>query len=298
MKPSLFQQLGEAAIGSRGQYGRSALASILGGYSSIANKQEQQALEQEQGLRMKELGLQQAKMEVLNKLDEARRAHAEGRFDDEQKFHVEAAKIASQQNTTVANLLGKQVSAAGTLAGREAAAAAQVEAARVRASKPAAPKTPTDQANGVAILAKQLRVEHPEWSEEKIQSQALKDYRIGLAPSSVSAGVVATRDAAKALGDFVLLNNKEWKEFAAKYPSMKDARTAWVDAYKRDALPIELLPSAVPSTAPAATPAPAPAPAAATSTPPVSALKKGMDTTFSNGQVWTLDNDGKPKRVK
>jgi hypothetical protein len=32
-------------------------------------------------------------------------------------------------------------------------------------------------------------------------------------------------------------------------------------------------------------------------TPPVSALKEGEQTTFANGQVWTLEN-GKPKQVK
>lgn len=32
-------------------------------------------------------------------------------------------------------------------------------------------------------------------------------------------------------------------------------------------------------------------------TPPISALKEGQQTTFANGQVWTLEN-GKPKQVK
>jgi hypothetical protein len=32
-------------------------------------------------------------------------------------------------------------------------------------------------------------------------------------------------------------------------------------------------------------------------TPPISALQKGRNTTFSNGQVWSLDKQGKPVRI-
>jgi len=294
-KPSLFQQLGEAAIGSRGQYGRSALASILGGYSSIANKQEQQALEQEQGLRMKELGLQQAKSEVLNKLDEARRAHAEGRFDDEQKYHVEAAKIANTYNTTVANLLGKSIAAAASVAGREGAAdtaaRAKIAAARIAASK--IPRT-TDAQDQVAALMADIKAKNPNMSDVEAKAEAIRQLKIGLASSGISAGVKATSDAVEALGKFALLNQKKWKEYSAKFANEDEAKKAYIADYKRDALPPELLPSTFPSrpTAPAA-----PAPAA-TSTPPVSALKSGVDTQFANGQIWTLGDDGKPKRVK
>jgi hypothetical protein len=205
---------------------------------------------------MKELGLQQAKSEVLNKLDEARRAHAEGRFDDEQKYQVEAAKIANTHNTTVANLLGKSIAAAGSLAGRESsaniAAQARVRAAETTANRAA--KTPTDQASGVATLARQLKVEHPDWPDEKIQAQALRDYRLGLAPSGVGAGVKATSDAVEALGKFALLNQKKWREYSAKFANEDEAKKAYIADYKRDALPPELLPSTFPSrpTAPAA----------------------------------------------
>jgi hypothetical protein len=174
-KPSLFQQLGEAAIGSRGQYGRSALASILGGYSSIANKQEQQMLEKEQGLRMKELELQQAKSDVLNKLDEARRAHAEGRFDDEQKYHVEAAKIANTHNTTVANLLGKSIAAAASVAGKESAAKITGEA-RVRAANAAASKIPrtTDAQDQIAALMADIKAKNPGMSDVEAKATAIR----------------------------------------------------------------------------------------------------------------------------
>lgn len=93
LRPSVLQQLGQAAMASRGQYGRSALASILGGYSDIASKQESEAVKQEQALREKELGLQQAKMELQNKVDELRRAEASGDVKREAELRREIAAI-------------------------------------------------------------------------------------------------------------------------------------------------------------------------------------------------------------
>jgi hypothetical protein len=256
-KPSLFQQLGEAAIGSRGQYGRSGLASILGGYSSIANKQEQQALEQEQGLRMKELGLQQAKMDVLNKLDEARRAHAEGRFDDEQKYHVDAAKIANTHNTTVAKLLGSALTAAGSLAGKESsaniAAKARVRAAETTANKP---ERQTDFERRLAIrVAANMR---DGMSKEDAEAAAERQITYG---TPAAAGVTArTVDQADdAFTRFALLNRNA-KAYIAKYGGEENARKIYIADYMRDALPPEMRP--VLNTTPAA-PKPTTAPAAA-----------------------------------
>jgi hypothetical protein len=261
-KPSLFQQLGEAAIGSRGQYGRSGLASILGGYSSIANKQEQQALEQEQGLRMKELGLQQAKMDVLNKLDEARRAHAEGRFDDEQKYHVEAAKIANTHNTTVANLLGKSIAAAASVAGREGAAniaaRARVKAAETTANKP---ERQTDFERRLAIrVAANMR---NGMSKEDAESAAERQITYG---TPAGAGVTARTvdQAEEAFSKFALLNRNA-KAYIAKYGGEENARKIYIADYMKDALPPELRPvlNTTPAAAPAAPkPAATPAPAA------------------------------------
>jgi hypothetical protein len=254
-KPSLFQQLGEAAIGSRGQYGRSALASILGGYSSIANKQEQQMLEKEQGLRMKELELQQAKSDVLNKLDEARRAHAEGRFDDEQKYHVEAAKIANTHNTTVANLLGKSIAAAASVAGKESAANIAAKA-RVRAAETTAnkPERQTDFERRLAIrVAANMR---DGMSKEDAEAAAERQITYG---TPAAAGVTArTVDQADdAFTRFALLN-KNAKAYIAKYGGEENARKIYIADYMRDALPPEMRPvlnTAPKPTTPAAAPA-------------------------------------------
>jgi hypothetical protein len=114
-KPGILQLLGQAAMGSRGQQGGSALASILGGYSELASGAEAKQLQQEQGLRMRELELQQAKAEAMNKVDDLRRAQAEGDIAGEQKARMDLARIAKDHNVSINNLLGKQLTTAGAL---------------------------------------------------------------------------------------------------------------------------------------------------------------------------------------
>jgi hypothetical protein len=139
-KPGILQLLGQAAMNSRGQQGRSALASILGGYSELASGADAKQLQQEQGLRMRELELQQAKAEALNKIDDLKRARAEGDIAAEQKAEMELARITKDHNVSLNTLLGKQITAAGSLAGRESAAQiaadAKIKAAKVTGNKP------------------------------------------------------------------------------------------------------------------------------------------------------------------
>lgn len=111
-KPGILQLLGQAAMGSRGQKGSSALASILGGYSELASGADAKQLQQEQGLRMKELELQQAKAEALNKIDEAKRAYAAGDMAKAEAYMKEGQKIAADHGVSMDALLGKQVSSA------------------------------------------------------------------------------------------------------------------------------------------------------------------------------------------
>ena len=114
-KPGILQLLGQAAMGTRGQKGGSALASILGGYSELASGADAKQLQQEQGLRMRELELQQAKAEAMNKVDDLRRAQAEGDIAGEQKARMDLARIAKDHNVSINNLLGKQLTTAGAL---------------------------------------------------------------------------------------------------------------------------------------------------------------------------------------
>ena len=114
-KPGILQLLGQAAMNSRGQKGSSALATILGGYSELASGADAKQLQQEQGLRMRELELQQAKSEALNKIDDYKRARAEGDINAEQKAKMDLARIAKDHNVSLNTLLGKQLTTAGTL---------------------------------------------------------------------------------------------------------------------------------------------------------------------------------------
>jgi hypothetical protein len=114
-KPGILQLLGQAAMNSRGQQGRSALASILGGYSELATGAEAKQLQQEQGLRMRELELQQARAEALNKVEDAQRSQAEGNIDKAQKEMQDAQRIAKDHNVSLNTLLGRQLTTAGTL---------------------------------------------------------------------------------------------------------------------------------------------------------------------------------------
>jgi hypothetical protein len=139
-KPGILQLLGQAAMNSRGQQGRSALASILGGYSELSSGADAKQLQQEQGLRMKELELQQARAEAMNKVDDLKRAQLEGDIAGEQKAKMELARIAKDHNVSINTLLGKQVATAGSVAGRERAAEiaakAKVDAAKFKGNKP------------------------------------------------------------------------------------------------------------------------------------------------------------------
>lgn len=139
-KPTLIQQLGMAASRTQGQKG---IGAILANYLNDSNALDQKELEREQALRAKELGLQQARMEALGKLEEARRAHAAGDFDKEQKSKVDIARIAKDWGVSINRLIGAQTTAIAGLAGRESAAEtsakAKLKAAQIAASK--MPKT-------------------------------------------------------------------------------------------------------------------------------------------------------------
>jgi hypothetical protein len=114
-KPGILQLLGQAAMGTRGQKGGSALASILGGYSELASGAEAKQLQQEQGLRMRELELQQAKAEALNKVEDAQRSQAEGNIDKARKEIEDAQKIAKDLGISLNTLLGRQLTTASAL---------------------------------------------------------------------------------------------------------------------------------------------------------------------------------------
>jgi hypothetical protein len=136
-KPGILQLLGQAAMGTRGQKGGSALASILGGYSDLASGADAKQLQQEQGLRMRELELQKVEAETLNKIDDIKRARAEGDVATEEKLAVDLAKIARDYNISENSALGRQIAAVSSIVSSDrkskTAAEATVAAAKLRA---------------------------------------------------------------------------------------------------------------------------------------------------------------------
>jgi hypothetical protein len=143
-KPGILQLLGQAAMGSRGQKGGSALASILGGYADLSSGADAKQVQQEQALRAKELDMQQVKMETINKLREIKRARDEGDIDGEQKHKMDLARLAQQHGTTISKLVGDVFKTTGSLAGKlgaaETAAKAKVNAAAISSAASAEEK--------------------------------------------------------------------------------------------------------------------------------------------------------------
>jgi hypothetical protein len=136
-KPGILQLLGQAAMNSRGQKGGSALASILGGYSELASGADAKQLQQEQGLRMRELELQKVETEALNKIDDIKRARADGDLATEEKREMELARLAKEYNISENSALGRQISAVSSIVAGDRkskrSAEATMEAARLKA---------------------------------------------------------------------------------------------------------------------------------------------------------------------
>jgi hypothetical protein len=133
-KPSIFQLLGQAAMGSRGQFGRSALGAILGGYGQLQSAADARALEQEQALRMREIELQQARAEALNKIDQIKQARADGNLKLELEGKKDYENVLAKYDTSTNQLFGRQASAVARLAGSERAAASRENVATTRAA--------------------------------------------------------------------------------------------------------------------------------------------------------------------
>jgi hypothetical protein len=298
-KPGILQLLGQAAMGSRGQKGGSALASILGGYSELSSGAEAKQLQQEQALRARELELQQAKSEAMNKVDDLRRAQAEGDISGEQKAKIELAKIAKDHNVSLNNLLGKQVTAAGSLAGRESAAQiaakGKVDAAKFRENKP---EKLTDLGNVIDIELKALVANGADPADPNTKRIAAQNAMRGLSKTAgtARADTDKIREANEEFRNRTLLD-RNLNKLRRTDPAAYEAQVKAIREEVKTELGIE--PTAQPklSAAPATGGAPTkPAPAVST-TPPVSKLKEGVATTFGNGQTWTLKN-GKPVQVK
>jgi len=187
-KPGILQLLGQAAMQSRGQQGKSALASILGGYSQLQTGADTEALKQEQGLRMRELELQDARRQALDKIDEIKRAKAEGDVTREMKAKQDFAKILKDHNVSINNLLGKQLTSAGALAGAERSAEAREFAAK-QATARAGISKPGEKERVMARVEK-LRAE----GRDDEADQVIKNYNALSGSTAAVGGINAQRN--------------------------------------------------------------------------------------------------------
>ena len=175
-----------------------------------------------------------------------------------------------------------------SLRGQLASVAASKQNAILQASKPSALKEGTD------VFYAKLRPLYPDKSDEDIRAMAQQKYlemtRTGL--PGVEAKIGATREenareraAGRMTTDPIALKAAREKDSVALNKRRQEILN------EERANPSEQEPGAASETKPAAQQQATLPPAA------VSALKEGQQTTFANGQVWTLQN-GKPVRVK
>lgn len=245
-RPSALQLLGRAAMESRGQYGKSALASILGGYGQLQSGVEAKALEQEQGLRMRELEIQQVRAEALNKVDEIKRARAEGDLKREMQAKADFAKLLKDHNVSINTLLGKQITAAGSLAGAERRAEAtekageeRAKAIRYAADKPKAPTTAQLRAADVALIAKNIRRKNPEIHPDDAREQATRIVAAMNQQAQYAGVAQRTRnDAEKAANRASMFNDPTWRQYVKEAGGDEAAaKEAYLTDYQRGVLP-------------------------------------------------------------
>jgi hypothetical protein len=301
-KPGILQLLGQAAMGTRGQKGGSALASILGGYSELASGADAKQLQQEQGLRMRELELQQAKADALNKIDDLKRARAEGDVNAEQKAKMDLARIAKDHNVSLNTLLGKQIAAVGSIVGRESAAKTNAEAKIAAAKfKEGKPDKPTDLGNMIQIQFDALVANGADPKDPNTRRIAADNATRAL---SKSAGTTRAEteaiDKANTAFENKVLMDRNLRKLRTTDPAAYEARLEEIRKEVQTQYKVrpDAAAPAASGGAPAETkPTPTKPAAAPTSSPPVNLLKEGVETSFKNGQTWTLKN-GKPVQVK
>lgn len=132
-KPGILQLLGQAALGTRGQFGRSALGALLGGYGQMQSAADARALEQEQARRAKEIDLSALRADLLTKIDDVKKAKAEGDVAKEMQASKEAAQAKLRYDIAASQEYGRTMTAAGNVARGELSAASRDAAARTRA---------------------------------------------------------------------------------------------------------------------------------------------------------------------
>jgi hypothetical protein len=238
---------------------------------------------------------QQQRKEGLAGKAIASQEKAEDKIQDAYKQKVEVqAKSAQLLGTAYGNELQAETSrysSDNSLKGQMASAAVSREGNRLQASKPSSLKEGTD------VFYAKLRPLYPDKSDADVRALAQQKYlemtKTGL--PGVEAKIGATREenareraAGRMTTDPIALKAAREKDVAGLDKRRKEILN------EERANPSEQEPGAASDTPPQKQQQQQQA-----TLPPaaVSTLKEGQQTTFANGQVWTLQN-GKPVRVK
>lgn len=136
-QPSLGKALIAGAEASRGQKGFANVGALFMGAGKNAAQQREGILKAEQAMRKEDLGLNEAKMIAINKLQDLQRAKAEGDADKEAKARMDLAKIEKDFGVSINTLLGKEYTSTMGYLGQTDTAAINADA-RVRAARASA----------------------------------------------------------------------------------------------------------------------------------------------------------------
>jgi hypothetical protein len=270
---------------SRGQTG-------LGGIGALARSSMGSAekfMGEEAGLRENAIKQNELMNEAQYKFQGLRQAQKEGDIKAEQKNDLELSKIAERLGVSKNNLMARLVTGNLNLMGKyETAQASRDVAATRAANKNAAgkPKTPSNEAAGVAALEAELAETRPDLSPAQRKAEATRQYR-------QSAGAPAV--AAKERKDI----NEDWRKHQFTVPYL-DTPKSERDAYEREWRRKwrEANPDAAPAAAPAPTPAPTPTPAPAAAPAPAAKLTREQNNAAIAKANEAIKNGADPEKVK
>jgi hypothetical protein len=232
--------LADFSDATRGQTG-------LGGLTALTRSRigaTEKLIGERTALREDEIKQDSLLNEAKYKMQDLRNAKLKGDIAGEYKAQADLSKIAKDLNVSVNNLISRLAGGNLALLGREASADASVEAAKQRAKRGGAggkPLRETDLIANQKAQAKLLRLQHRDWSDEKIEAEAFR-----IAKTMGGEPAIAARERKDI--------NTAWEDHTYTVPYLdtpKAQRAEYEREWKRK------WKAANPDAAPAAAPAPA-----------------------------------------
>jgi len=234
--PALFKALTQAGqvTGQRG------LGAFLGQLGSAIDQGQESQFGQQMALSTAEIKQKSTMADARHTVEELQRATANNDVQGIQKAQSDLDKIAKDLQVSKATLVGHLATTAGSVKAAERRAEATENAADINARSrlAAADKTKPlkDQAEGIAIFAKDLKRQHkddPAWDDDRINAEALRQYQMGKQQGTLT-GVFARshKDAMTALQ-----KEKLNRSINSQPPMTEDEEHAYIEKYMAGAMP-------------------------------------------------------------